>query len=126
MEESQLKDFAMKGLLPPKVVAHWRAPPAEHEEPHPEEDEFVSFLAFHERGLRYSAHPFLLGLLNKWKVELQHLNPNGVLHIAGFVTLCEGFLMIDPHVNLLRVFFHAQGLSVKGGPKLAPVRGFGL
>jgi hypothetical protein len=81
-------------------VAHKRAPPEEHEEPHPEADEIVSFLAFHKRGLRYLAHPFLLGLLNKWELELQHLNPNGVLHIASFVMLCEGFLRIDPNVNL--------------------------
>jgi hypothetical protein len=33
-------------------------------------------------------------------VELQHLNPNGVLHVTGFVTLYEGFLRIDPHVNI--------------------------
>jgi hypothetical protein len=126
MEESQLEDFTTKGLLPPKVVAHWRAPPAEHEEPHREDDEIVIFLAFHEHGLGYPTHPFLLGLLNEWEVELQHLNPNGVLHIVGFVTLCEGFLRIDPHVNLFRAFFHARGLLVKGGPELAPVEGFGL
>jgi hypothetical protein len=27
------------------------------------------------------------------------------LHNAGFVTLCEGFLGIDPHANLFRAFF---------------------
>jgi hypothetical protein len=32
-------------------VAHWKAPPAEHEEPQPEAGEIVSFLALHERGL---------------------------------------------------------------------------
>jgi hypothetical protein len=66
VEESQLEDFTMKGLLPSKAVAHWRAPLAKHEEPHPEDDEIVSFLAFHERGLGYPAHPFLLSLLNEW------------------------------------------------------------
>jgi hypothetical protein len=40
----------------------------------PEPSEIVSFLAFHERALGYPAHPFLLGLLNEWEVELQHLN----------------------------------------------------
>jgi hypothetical protein len=37
-------------------------------------------------------------------VELQHLNLNGVMHIAGFVMLYEGFLGIDPHANLFRAF----------------------
>jgi hypothetical protein len=126
VEESQLKDFTTKGLLQPKAVEHWRAPSEEHEEPHPEDDEIVSFLAFHEHNLGFSAHQFLLDLLNEWEVELQHLNPNGVLHIEGFVTLCEGFLGMDPHVNLFRAFFHTRGLSVKGDPKLAPVGCFGL
>ena len=62
----------------------------------------VSFLAFHERGLRYSLHWFLRGLLNKWGLELQHLNPTRVLHIAGFVTVCEAFLGMEPHVDLFQ------------------------
>ena len=33
--------------------------------PRPCADEVVSFLAFHERGLRYPAHWFLRGLLNE-------------------------------------------------------------
>jgi hypothetical protein len=90
----------MKGLLQPKVVASWRAPPVEHEELHPEDNEIVSFLALHECGLGCPAHPFLLGLLNEWGLELQHLSPNGVLLIAGFITICEGFFGIGPHANL--------------------------
>ncbi|RLN19608.1 putative retrotransposon protein [Panicum miliaceum] len=104
--EDRLQDFTENGLLPQKAVVHWRAPLAEHEEPQPEADQIVSFLAFHERGLGYPGHLFLRGVLNKWEVEPQHLNPNGVLHIAGFVTLCEGFLRIDPHANLFRAFFY--------------------
>jgi hypothetical protein len=50
VEEAQLEDFKANKLLPPKV-AHWKAPPAEHEEPQPEAGEIVSFLALHERGL---------------------------------------------------------------------------
>jgi hypothetical protein len=124
--ESQLEDLAVKGLLPPKAVVHWRAPPVEHEEPHPDPRKIVSFLAFHEHGLGYPAHPFLLGLLNEWEVELQHRNPNGVLHIIGFVTLYEGFLGIDPHASLFRAFFRGRSLTVKGDPLPAPVWGFGL
>ncbi|RLN24611.1 hypothetical protein C2845_PM07G12860 [Panicum miliaceum] len=33
VEESQLEDFAVKGFLPPREKAGWRAPPPEHEEP---------------------------------------------------------------------------------------------
>ena len=38
----------------------------------------VSFTRFHERGFAIPAHKFLRGLLHYYKVELQHLTPNGV------------------------------------------------
>ena len=94
-----LKAFAEKGFLPPKEVAHWRAPGRE-EFPQPRPGEVVSFLAFHECGLGHPAHWFLRGLLNEWGLELQHLNPTGVLHIAGFVTVYEAFLGMEPHVDI--------------------------
>ena len=55
MRESVLEAFAVKGFLPPKEVAHWRAPERE-DVPQPRPSEVVSFLAFHERGLGYHAH----------------------------------------------------------------------
>ena len=51
------------------------------------------------------AHKFLRGLLHYYKIELQHLNPNGIQHMEAFVTLCEGFLGISPHFDLWRHFF---------------------
>ena len=104
MRESVLEAFAEKGFLPPKEVAHWRAPGRE-DFPQPQASKVVSFLAFHERGLGYPAHWFLRGLLNEWGLELQHLNPTGVLHIAGFVIVCEAFLVMEPHVDFFRWMF---------------------
>jgi hypothetical protein len=66
---------------------------------------FVSFARFHKRGFGIPAHKFLRGLLDYYKVELQHLNPNGVQHIAVFVALCEGFLGISIHFDLWRYLF---------------------
>ena len=91
-----LTAFAKKGLFQPKEVAHWRAPGRE-DFPQPRPNEIVSFLAFHEHGLGYPTHWFLHGLLNEWGLELQHLNPTGVLHLARFVTVCEAFLGMEPH-----------------------------
>ena len=50
-------------------------------------------------------HWFLRGLLNEWGLELQHLNPTRVLHVAGFVTVCEAFLGMEPHVDFFRWIF---------------------
>ena len=72
----------------------------------------MSFARFHERGFATPAHKFLRGLLDYYKVELQHLTPNGVQHIAAFVALCEGFLGISPHFDLWQYFF-AVNLSKK-------------
>ena len=65
----------------------------------------VSFVHFHERGFANPAHKFLWGLLHYYQIELQHLNPNGIQHMAAFVALCEGFLGISPHFDLWRYFF---------------------
>ena len=65
----------------------------------------MSFTHFHERGFTTPTHKFLQGLLNYYNVELQHLTPNGIQHIAAFVALCEGFLGISPHFDLWWYFF---------------------
>ena len=65
----------------------------------------MSFAIFHERGFAVPAHRFLRGLLDYYEVELQHLTPNGVQHMAAFVALCESFLGIDPHFDLWRYIF---------------------
>ena len=38
-------------------------------------------------------------------MELQHLTPSGIQHIAVFVALCKGFLGISPHFDLWRHLF---------------------
>ena len=45
----------------------------------------VSFAHFHERGLMTPTYKFLRGLLHYYKIELQHLNPNRIQHMAAFV-----------------------------------------
>jgi len=126
VDEEVLAAFAEKGLLSSKVVAHWRAPTPGEAIPRPWADEVVSFLTFHERGLRYPMHWFLCGLLNEWGLELQHLNLTRVLHIAGFITICEVFLGIEPHVDLFWRIFTGRALSEGKPPRTVPVGGFAL
>jgi hypothetical protein len=106
-------------------VAHWRVPGKE-EFPQPRPDEVVSFLTFHECGLGYPAHWFLRGLLNEWGLELQHLNPMGVLHIAGFITVYDVFLGMEPHVDLFRLLFSGRAMTDWSSAEIAPVGGFAL
>ena len=71
-------------------------------------------------------HWFLRGLLNEWSLELQHLNPTGVLHVTGFVTICEAFLRKDLYVDLFWWIFTVRALSEGKPPRTAPVGGFAL
>ena len=68
-------------------------------------------------------HLFLRGLLNEWGLELQHLNPTRVLHIVGFVTVCEAFLGMEPHVDLFRRILSKRALSKGKRPRITPIRG---
>jgi hypothetical protein len=36
------------------------------------------------------------------------LTPLGILHMEAFVTMCEAFMGIGPHVDLSNYFFQAQ------------------
>jgi hypothetical protein len=65
----------------------------------------VIFIAFLQQGLSLPPHPFLHGLLFAYGIQLHDLNPNTILHIACFITLCECFLGIEPHWALWRRIF---------------------
>jgi hypothetical protein len=53
-------------------------------------------MAFHEWGFGVPPHRFLHSLLWVNGLELQHLVPVGILHMAAFVTLCEAYMGIEP------------------------------
>jgi hypothetical protein len=66
---------------------------------------WVMFFSFVLRGILFPPHDFLRGLLFTYGIRLHDLNPNTILHIACFITLCECFLGIDPHWALWRRIF---------------------
>lgn len=70
--------------------------------------EMVIFAYFIERGLALPTSDFFRGLLRYYNLELVHLNPNSILHIAIFVHLYEAFLEIQPHFQLFRKSFRVK------------------
>jgi hypothetical protein len=76
--------------------------------PAPVEGYVVSFMAFYEWGFGTPSHRLLHSLLRYYGLELHHLTPLGVLHIAAFMTLCEAYLGIDPEFDLWNYFFHVR------------------
>jgi hypothetical protein len=68
----------------------------------------VACTTFYEWGFGVPSHQFLCSLLRSYSLNLHHLTPSGILHMAAFVTLCEAYIGIDPHFNLWHYFFGAQ------------------
>lgn len=76
--------------------------------------EQVCFVPFLLRGLGFPIHPFLRGLLEFYGIQLHHLTPNSILHIAGFVTLCELYLGCEAHFGLWLKYFCLMPCSRDG------------
>jgi hypothetical protein len=73
----------------------------------PVEGFIVVRAAFYGWGFGLSSHQFLRSLLRSYGLELHHLTPSGILHMAAFVTLCEANIRIELPLNLWSHFFWA-------------------
>jgi hypothetical protein len=58
--------------------------------------------------LALRASNFLCGLLYIYGIQIHHLNPNFIAHVAIFVHLCEAFLGIEPHFALFLFLFRLK------------------
>lgn len=99
--------------------------------PIPNKEERVCFVSFLLQGLGFPIHPFLRGLLEFYRIQLQNLTPGSILHISGFVALCELFLGCEAHFELWTKFFclipHHRGGSIfeVGGAEVWHIAGSG-
>jgi hypothetical protein len=57
----------------------------------------VSFVAFHERGLRVPPSQFMRAIPHYYGVALHHLALNSISQAAIFAAICEGYLGVEPH-----------------------------
>ena len=74
----RLEGLVRRGLLCAwTAIVEWRLP-GDEDVSSPPDGYVVSFAHFHEWRFTTLAHKFLWGLLHYYKVELQHLNPNGI------------------------------------------------
>jgi hypothetical protein len=70
----------------------------------------VACMTFYEWGFGVPSHRFLRSLLWSYDLELHHLTPSGILHMAAFMTLCKAYIGIEPHFNLWSYFFWAWAM----------------
>jgi hypothetical protein len=57
-------------------------------------------------------------------IQLWQLTPNSILHLSIFITLCEAFLGIDPHLGLWRKIFYVKRHNGNDGPPVVGGVGF--
>ena len=93
-------------------VLQWRGSGGEL--PQSVQGERVCFIPFFLRGVGFPIHPFLRGLLEYYGLQLHSFTPASILHIAGYVALCELFLGCEVHFDLWRKLFRLVPRN-KGG-----------
>ena len=84
-------------------------------------------VAFTEKGRlppKEVARWILCGLLDEWGLQLQHLNPTGAPHVAGFVTVCEAFFGMEPYADSFWCIFTGRALSEAKSPRATLVECF--
>ena len=118
---SELVVLQTKGLLPPAYMVPVRAGFATYSGgeqaesvPNPSKGERVCLVPYLIRGLGFPIHLFLRGLLEFYGLQLHNLTPASILHIAGFVALCELFLGIEAHFTLWKRLFCLVPRSQEG------------
>ena len=96
VSKCSLAPLRRDGLLPSEDSNKVRIPGNEVV-PRPRVGERVMFVDYVNRELSLLIHPFLRGLLYAYGLQLHHLAPNSIMHIACFFTLCECYLGVFPH-----------------------------
>ena len=56
-------------------------------------------------GVGFPIHPFLCGLLEYYGLQLHNFTLASILHIAGYIALCELFLGYEAHFELWKKLF---------------------
>jgi hypothetical protein len=117
VSESDLLHLVSIRVLPLKELCSWRicrgvTVPTEGTH------ESVIYVPFLIRGLALLISPFFRGLLDFYRLNLTHLNPNSILQVSVFVHLCEAFLGVLPHFGLWKHLYHCRPRMAGGQHQL--------
>ncbi|KAE8821451.1 hypothetical protein D1007_00601 [Hordeum vulgare] len=118
VEEELIDALRHHRLLPPasQVSVHL---PGFEASPAPIAGEVVVFAEHFYRGFGLPASSFFAEWLQFFGLQPHHLAPNAILELAAFVVLCEGFVGIEPRVDLWRslFFFKQQSIAMEKSEK---------
>ncbi|KAE8769953.1 hypothetical protein D1007_58364 [Hordeum vulgare] len=110
--DGRIEALHHRRMLPPASQVSVRIPGAETA-PRPEEGEIIVFDEHFYRAFGLPASPFFSDWLNFFGLHLHHLAPNDILQLSAFIILCEGFLGIEPRLDLWRSLFFFKKQSIK-------------
>ncbi|KAE8795311.1 hypothetical protein D1007_29807 [Hordeum vulgare] len=99
-------------MLPPASLVAVRLPGAQVA-PIPKEGEVVVFEEHFYRGFGLPESNFFAHFLTFFGLQPHHMVPNAILQLASFVVPCEGFLGIEPRLDLWQKLFFFKQQSVK-------------
>ncbi|KAE8785356.1 hypothetical protein D1007_40946 [Hordeum vulgare] len=97
--EGRIEALRHHRLLPPASQVLVRIP-SDEAAPTPAVGEIVVFDEHFYRGFGVPASYFFSEWLHFFGLQPHHLAPNAILQLSAFVVLCEGFLGIEPRLDL--------------------------
>ena len=100
----EITQFRATRRLPRETDVSVRLPRGE-QRPRPEGQERVVFLTHFERGFGLPASTFFRMFLEFFGLQPHHLGVGAIVQLSGFVTLCEGYLGVEPTIDLWARFF---------------------
>ncbi|KAE8821237.1 hypothetical protein D1007_00621 [Hordeum vulgare] len=114
VDEGHIEALRHHRLLPPASQVLVRLP-SSGTAPAPAAGEVVVFVEHFYRGFGHPASFFFAEWLQFFGLLPHHLAPNAILQLAAFVVLCEGFVGIEPRVDLWRslFFFKQQSIAME-------------
>ena len=80
------------------------------------------FKAHFERGFSLPPSKFLLAVLARYNAQMHNFPPNSIQVLSGYVALCEGYLGIEPSIELFEYFYSIKREPIKKGKELAICR----
>ncbi|KAE8809234.1 hypothetical protein D1007_14134 [Hordeum vulgare] len=110
--DDRIEALRHRQMLPPASLVSVRIPGAKTA-PTPQEGEIVVFDEHFYRGFGLPASTFLSNWLIFFGLRPHHLAPNAILQLWAFVVLCEGFLGIEPRLDLWQSLFFFKQQSMK-------------
>ena len=100
--------------LPGKTEVIMRLPQGERE-PRPEGTERVVFYPHFKRGFGLPASSFFRNFLEFFGLQPHHLGVGALVQLSGFLPHCEGYLGVEPSIDLSVRFFSLKQKGPKAG-----------